>query len=106
MFLELDKSIFYGNNIENDYKNKSVYIYNYLYGLNVQFSFGKITDVMTLTNSGEKHIFYTGQTFNGSGGAPILLSNSNKVITVNQGKFAFGNKKKVTNVRSYSSKSY
>ena len=105
VFLELDESIFDENNLQREYKNKSVYVCNYLNGANVLFSLGKITDIVSPTRNFEGHyIFYTCETFHGSGGAPILSSSSNKVVAVNQGEFAFRDKNEVTNMGVISQK--
>lgn len=96
VFLELDEPIISGNDIVNNYKNKSIYTCNYINGSNFQFSFGKITDVMSPTTKFDgKYILHTCKTFNGSGGAPILSSSSNKVIAVHKGIFSFKNEHKI-----------
>ena len=73
-YLELDKPIF-----EEEYLNKSVYIWHYPKGNNITFSSGKITDIEY------SYIFYTCETTFGSGGAPVFSSTSNKVIGIHEG---------------------
>ena len=96
-YLELDESILTGKDIKKDYKNKSVYVCNYQQGKNIHFSFGEITDVVLfIDKSGGNYIFYTCETFVGSCGAPIISSNSNKVVGVHQGSFAYKDEDKQT----------
>ena len=76
---------------------KSVYVCNYQQGKNIHFSFGEITDVVSfIDKSGGNYIFYTCETFVGSCGAPIISSNSNKVVGVHQGSFAYKDEDKQT----------
>ena len=86
-FLELDESILNGNNKkEYEYLNELIFIFScYTENReekpkNFYFSFGKI-----IKNGNWNNIFYTCKTGFGSMGAPVISSETNKVIGVYMG---------------------
>ena len=79
-FLSVDPDIYKDQNIlETTYKNKSIYILNYLKGENIHVSYGLISEVSKI------QIYHLCNTDTGSSGSPILSLNTFKVIGVHKG---------------------
>ena len=74
-YLELDDNLFQ-DNIEINYKNKSIYILHYQNGKEVKVSYG------LLNNIDKSNIIHNCIIDNGSPGSPILNLKSNKVIGI------------------------
>ena len=80
--LELDDNIF---NEKEYYKNKSIYLLQYLYKKEIYVSYGYINEI-----NDKKEIKYICYTDNGSIGSPILNIKNNKVIGIHTGIFNSG----------------
>ena len=80
-YLSLDNNILNNNihNYNNIYENESLYILNYINGVDIKASFG------LLNNINESKINHKCNTDSGSSGSPILLLKNNKVIGVHYG---------------------
>ena len=84
-YLFLDDNILNNdiNNYNNIYKNESLYILNYINGVDIKTSYG------ILNNINENKIIHKCNTNTGSSGSPILLLKNNKVISVHYGGSKF-----------------
>ena len=80
-YLSLDDNILNNdiNNYNNIYKNESLYILNYINGIDIKTSYGKLNEI------NENKIIHKCNTDTGSSGSPILLLKNNKVIGVHYG---------------------
>ncbi len=80
-YLSLDDNILNNdiNNYNNIYKNESLYILNYINGIDIKTSYGKLNEI------NENKIIHKCNTDSGSSGSPILLLKNNKVIGVHYG---------------------
>ena len=74
-YLELDDNLFL-DNIEINYKSKSVYILHYLKGKEAKISYGLLNDI------DKSNIIHNCRTDKGSLGAPIINLKSKKVIGI------------------------
>ena len=81
-YLELDDNIF---NEKENYKNKSIYLLQYLYKKEIHVSYGYINEI-----NDKKEIKYICYTDKGSIGSPILNIKNNKVIGIHTGIFNYG----------------
>ena len=79
LFLDIDDMI-YKDNSKELYNGKSVYLLHYPFGTNVEYSFGKITNIEN--NGIIKHLC---QTQKGSSGSPILNYLNLKVMGIHSG---------------------
>ena len=91
-YIELDNEIINSINLnkeeiiykyKNIYKNKSIYILNYLNGNNIVVSYGYISEINQ--KNGINHKCNTNK---GSSGSPILSLKSNKLIGIHCGTFS------------------
>ena len=80
-YLLLDDNILNNdkNNYNNIYENESIYILNYINGIDIKTSYGKLKEI------NENKIIHKCNTDSGSFGSPILLLKNNKVIGVHYG---------------------
>ena len=83
-YLELDDNLFKDNKKEY-YKNRSIYLLQYLYKKEIYVSYGYINEI-----NDKKEIKYICYTDNGSIGSPILNIKNNKVIGIHTGIFNSG----------------
>jgi hypothetical protein len=80
--LEIDSDIFIEDDLNEKYKDKSVYIIHYPNGKETNYSLGTIKDI----NMNESKIFHYCSTEEGSSGAPILNLDTYKIIGIHCGK--------------------
>ena len=76
-FLDIDENI--DSNLENIYKNQSIYLLHYPKGTNVNVSYGLSNNIVNY------EINHFCNTEAGSSGAPILFLNSYKVFAIHKG---------------------
>ena len=80
--LEIDSDIFIEDDLDEKYKDKSIYIIHYPYGKETNYSLGTIKNI----NMNNSKIFHYCSTEEGSSGAPILNLNTYKIIGIHCGK--------------------
>ena len=80
LFLEIDETIYKNNFSKEIYNGKPVYLLHYKYGINVEYSFGKIRNIDN--NNIIKHLC---ETQSGSSGSPILNFLNYKVMGIHAG---------------------